>query len=43
MSSDGRLINADVNGAYNIIRKAVPKAFMDGIDGLGLHPTPIAV
>ncbi|MHA1340443.1 MAG: RNA-guided endonuclease InsQ/TnpB family protein [Promethearchaeota archaeon] len=42
-SSDGRLINADVNAAYNIIRKAVPKAFADGIEGVGLHPSPIAI
>ncbi|MHA1821553.1 MAG: RNA-guided endonuclease InsQ/TnpB family protein [Promethearchaeota archaeon] len=42
-SSDGRLINADVNGAYNIIRKAVPDAFADGIEGVGLHPSSIAI
>lgn len=36
----GILINADVNGAYNIIKKAVPEAFtrVDGIEGVGLHP-----
>ena len=33
------IINADVNAAYNIIRKAIPKAFeADGIEGVGLHP-----
>jgi len=37
-SANGPLINADVNGAYNIIKKAIPKAFADGIDGVGLHP-----
>lgn len=39
-SAKGILINADVNGAYNIARKAVPKAFtkVDGIEGVGLHP-----
>jgi len=31
-------INADVNAAYNIIRKAIPEAFADGIEGVGLHP-----
>lgn len=36
-SSNGTLINADVNGAYNIIRKAIPKIF-NGIEGVGLHP-----
>ncbi len=33
-SSKGMLINADVNGAYNIIRKVVPNAFANGIEGL---------
>lgn len=37
--SDGRLINADVNGAYNIMKKAFPKDFnSDGIEGVQLHP-----
>jgi len=26
-SQKGRLINADVNGSYNILRKAIPNAF----------------
>jgi len=38
-SSNGRTINADCNGAYNIVRKAVPNAFKaNGIEGVGLHP-----
>jgi len=37
-SKKGIIINADVNAAYNIIRKAFPKAFADGIEGVGLHP-----
>jgi len=38
-SANGRIINADVNGAYNIIKKAIPNAFtVDGIEGVGLHP-----
>ncbi len=47
-ASFGKLINADVQGAYNIIKKAFPKAFMnlqviraDGIEGVGLHPIRI--
>ncbi len=36
-SSGKRFINADVNGAYNIIRKVAPKAFK-GIEGLVVHP-----
>lgn len=37
-SRDGTLINADVNGASNIIRKVFPNSFEDGIKGVGLHP-----
>lgn len=38
-AGDGRLINADVNAAYNIMRKAVPDAFAaDGIAGVVVHP-----
>lgn len=43
-ASNGTLINADVNGGYNIKRKAVPNAFTaDGIEGVGLHPYSILV
>lgn len=42
-SSDGTLINADVNGAYNILRKAFPNAFADGIEGVALHPIRVNV
>jgi putative transposase len=41
-SSKGVVINADVNAAYNIIRKAFPEAFADGIEGAGLHPARMA-
>jgi len=37
-ASDGRTINADINGALNIIRKAVPDAFVDGIEGVAVRP-----
>jgi len=40
-SKSGRLINADVNGAYNILSKAIPNAFSDGIEGVGVHPINI--
>lgn len=32
-----KLINADVNAAYNILRKVFPNAFVEGIEGVGLH------
>jgi len=31
-------INADVNGSYNILRKAVPNAFANGIEGIVVYP-----
>jgi len=40
-TAKGILINADVNAGYNIIKKAILKAFdkcMDGIEGVALHP-----
>ena len=38
-AKDGRIINSDINGAYNILRKAFPEAITaDGIKGLGLVP-----
>jgi putative transposase len=37
-TSCGRLINADVNGAYNILRKAIPNAFSNGIESCVAQP-----
>lgn len=31
-------INADVNGSYNILRKAIPNIFINGIEGFGVIP-----
>ncbi len=46
-SAKGILINADVQGALNIIRKAFsnafPKGIVDGIEGVGLHPKRINI
>lgn len=42
-ASDGRWLNADVNGAYNILRKVVPNAFGNGIEGVVVHPVRIAL
>jgi len=39
----GILINADVNGAYNILRKVIPNVFDNGIVRCGLHPVIINV
>lgn len=43
-TSNGILVNADVNAAYNIIRKAIPGAFSaEGIEGLGVAPRRLSV
>ena len=42
-AADGRCLNADVNGAYNILRKVVPNAFGNGIAGVVVHPVRIAL
>lgn len=41
-AADGRHINADVNGAYNIIRKVAPDAFAQGSGGCVVHPLRLA-
>ena len=39
-SKEGILINADVNGACNILKKAVPNSFkVNGIEVVGSQPT----
>jgi putative transposase len=38
---NGTLINADVNGSLNIIRKAFPNAFVEGIQGVVVPPVRI--
>lgn len=42
-SYEGVLINADINGASNIIKKVFPKAFADGIKGVDLHPVIVNI
>lgn len=38
VGNNGIQVNADVNGAYQIMKKVIPNAFADGIEGVGLHP-----
>lgn len=38
LSNDGKKINADVNGAYQIMKKVIPNVFDNGIEDVGLHP-----
>jgi putative transposase len=43
-SSEGTIINADVNGAYNIGRKAFPNLFRsEGIEASGLKPRSLSI
>ncbi len=42
-TKDGRKICADVNGAYNIVRKRRPDAFAKGIAGYVVHPIRLAI
>jgi len=42
-SAQGRVINANVNGGYNILKKAVPNAFSNGIEGVRVHPVRLSI
>ena len=42
-SNDGEYINADVNGAYQIMKKVFPDMFVNGTDGYPRHPRIINV
>ena len=42
-SANGTLIHADLNASYNIIKKAIPEAFTNGIEGIGLYPRSLSI
>jgi len=43
-AADGRRINADINGSYNILRKAFPNSFdRQGIGGSAVAPRRLAI
>jgi putative transposase len=42
-ASTGRRIHADVNGSYNIGRKAFPNSFGQGREAFVVRPTRLAV
>lgn len=42
-SNDGILINADVNGSYQIMKKVFPNVFTNGIEDVGLHPMSMKI
>jgi len=43
LSANGTLIHVDLNGSYNIIKKAIPEAFADWIEGIGLYPRSLSI
>lgn len=43
LSSNGTVINADCNGSGNIIRKEIPNAFADGIEGVVVRPLKVTI
>ena len=43
IANNGKTINADVNGAYQIMKKVVPDAFSKGIEGAGSHPIRLEI
>lgn len=43
ISNQGIRINADVNAAYQIMKKVFPNAFADGIEGAVLHPVRVNI
>ena len=43
VSNEGISINADVNAAYQIMKKVFPNVFADGIEGVVLHPVRVDI
>jgi IS605 OrfB family transposase len=42
-TNKGILLNSDVNGSYNIMRKAIPNVFTNGIEDLGVNPIKLEI
>lgn len=43
IANNGKTINADVNGAYQIMKKVIPNVFDEGIEGVGSHPIRLEI
>lgn len=43
VSNQGIRINADVNAAYQIMKKVFPNVYADGIEGVVLHPVRVDI
>ncbi len=42
-TANGTLIHADLNASYNIMKKAIPEAFVNGLEGIGLYPGSLSI
>ena len=42
-TANGTVIHADLHASYNIIKKAIPEAFANGIEGIGLYPRSLSI
>ncbi len=40
-SGTGKIFSSDINGSYNIMRKAIPNAFAEGVEGLVVVPVRV--
>lgn len=43
VTKEGEMINADVNGSYQIMKKVFPNVFDNGIVGAGSHPVVVNI
>ena len=43
VSNNGVKLNADVNAAFQIMKKVFPNVFTDGIEGVVLHPVRVVI
>lgn len=43
VSNKGVKINADVNAAFQIMKKVFPNVFSDGVEGVVLHPVRVGI
>ena len=43
VSNKGIKINADINDAYQIMKKVFPNIYADGIEGVALYPIRVSV
>lgn len=43
VSNNGVKLNADVNAAFQIMKKVFPNVFTDGIEGVVLHPVRVGI